>query len=172
MDLRQQRGLELAATRTIRRKGAGVWIVPSASGKGTYRVYIRGAEYACCSCPDYETRHVRCKHIFAASYVMKREQNADGSTTVTESVTVTQRKTYPQNWPAYNEAQAQEKDRFQALLFDLCSGIREPQAKKCGRPTLPLSDVVFSTTFKVYSTVAARRFMSDLRESQERGYIL
>lgn len=170
-DLRQQRGLELAATRTIRRKGK-LWIVPSQAGTGTYTVNI-ASEQPTCSCPDYETRHVRCKHIFAASYVMTREQNADGSTTVTETVTVaaSTRKTYPQNWPAYNGAQTQEKDRFQALLFDLCSGLREPQGRKQGRPTLPLSDAIFSATFKVYSTVSGRRFMSDLRESHSRGFI-
>jgi hypothetical protein len=34
-----------------------------------------------------------------------------------------------------------------------------------------LSDAIFSATFKVYSTVSARRFMSDLRESHTRGFI-
>src|SRR5688572_25523395 len=118
MDLRQQRGLELAATRTIQCKG-GLWIVPSQAGNGTYRVNMAGSEPTC-SCPDFETRHTKCKHIFAASYVMIREQNADGTTTVTETVTVTatKRTTYPQNWAAYNVAQTEEKDRFQSLLFD------------------------------------------------------
>ena len=31
--------------------------------------------------------------------------------------------TYPQEWAAYNEAQTNEKDKFQALLSDLCNGI-------------------------------------------------
>ena len=34
-----------------------------------------------------------------------------------------------------------------------------------------LPDAVFMGIFKVYSTVSARRFMSDLREAQERGHI-
>jgi transposase len=124
-----------------------------------------------CSCPDYQTRHERCKRVWAASYVMMREQHADGSTTVTETVTVS-RKTYAQNWPAYNAAQTEEKERFQSLLFELCAGIREPQqAAKRGRPTLPLSDAIFSAAFKVYSTVSGRRFMCDLRESHKRGFI-
>lgn len=168
MNGREQRGLELAATRSIRKSGRA-WIVPSQAGTGTYTVNPYGDEPTC-SCPDYEKRHARCKHIFAVSYVMTREQNADGSTTVTESLTVA-RKTYPQNWPAYNTAQSQEKDRFQALLFDLCAGLREPQGRTRGRPTLPLSDAIFSAAFKVYSTVSGRRFMSDLRESHTRGFI-
>ena len=87
MDLREQRGLELAATRTISQK-AGIWIVPSQAGNGSYRVHLM-PKIASCTCPDHETRGVDCKHIYAARFVMRREQNADGSTTVTESVTVT-----------------------------------------------------------------------------------
>ncbi len=169
---RQQRGLELAATRTIRHNG-NLWVVPSQVGNGTYRVHMM-PKLATCTCPDYETRNVTCKHIFAVTYVMKREENADGSTTVTKSVTVTattERTTYPQNWPAYNEAQTNEKSQFQVLLADLCRGIPEPQTRKMGRPSLPLSDAIFSATFKVYSTVSGRRFMTDLREAEMNGHI-
>ncbi len=171
MDLREQRGLELAATRKIQRKG-GVWVVPSQTGNGVmYEVNIL-THVGSCTCPDYETRKVKCKHIYAAKFVMKREQNADGTTTVTESLTVTteKRTTYPQNWTAYNAAQTCEQDRFQTLLADLCSGLVTIPPKS-GRPPLPLSDAVFSIAFKVYSTVSQRRFMSDLREAQRRGFI-
>jgi len=130
---------------------------------------------ASCTCPDYETRQQTCKHIFAVTYVMKREEHADGSTTVTKSITVTattERTTYPQNWPAYNAAQMNEKSKFQSLLADLCRGIiEEPQPRKMGRPRLPLSDAIFSATFKIYSTVSGRRFMTDLREAETNGFI-
>ena len=167
---RQQRGLELAATRTLRHNG-NLWVVPSQAGNGTYRVHMM-PKIASCTCPDFETRGVTCKHIFAVTYVMKREQHADGSETVTKTLTVTastERTTYPQNWPAYNAAQTNEKSKFQSLLADLCSGIPEPQTRKMGRPSLPLSDAIFSAIFKVYSTVSARRFMTDLREAQSNG---
>ena len=167
MTPREQRGLELAATRIIKKK-KGVWLVPSQSGADKYQVTLDGTEK--CTCPDHETRGVKCKHIFAAIFTMKREQNADGSTTVTETVVLTKRTTYPQNWTAYNEAQTNEQDKFQSLLADLCSGL--PVApRKNGRPPLPLSDAVFSIIFKVYSTVSQRRFVSDLREAHKRGYI-
>jgi transposase len=170
MDLREQRGLELAATRSIQQK-AGIWIVPSQAGKGTYRVHLM-PKIASCTCPDHETRRMDCKHIYAARFVMRREQNADGTTTVTESVTLTATKqtTYPQCWSAYNEAQTNEQDKFQSLLHDLCSGLVSAPSKS-GRPRLPLSDAVFNIAFKVYSTVSQRRFMSDLREAHRRGYI-
>jgi transposase len=170
MDAREQRGMELAATRTIRQKG-GIWIVPSQTGNGTYRVHIM-PKIASCTCPDFETRGTNCKHIYAAKFVIRREENADGSVTVTQSLTVSeQRTTYPQAWAAYNSAQTNEKDKFQSLLHELCSGIQEPQIKRAGRPSLPLADALFSVTFKVYSTVSGRRFMSDLREAQGRGFV-
>src|SRR5262249_28064166 len=40
-----------------------------------------------------------------------------------------------------------------------------------GRPRMPLKDMIFSAAFKIYSTFSSRRFMSDLREAKERGYI-
>ena len=170
MDLREQRGMELAATKKIRSK-KGIWFVPSQSGNGAvYQVNVM-PQVPSCTCPDHETRGVKCKHIFAVKFVLKREYNGDGSTTVTKQVTVTETKhTYPQNWSAYNEAQTHEQDKFQILLADLCSGLFTPPAKT-GRPRLPLSDSVFSIVFKVYSTVSQRRFMSDLRESEKRGLI-
>src|SRR5882757_2512978 len=40
-----------------------------------------------------------------------------------------------------------------------------------GRPRLPLEDMIFASAFKVYSTVSGRRFMSDLRDAQGKGYL-
>ena len=173
---RQQRGLEIAARCKVVRQGQG-WAVPSQSSAGKYTVTglptaTRTLEAARCTCPDYETRLVKCKHVWAVEYVIQRETNDDGSTTVTERVRVTEtvRRTYPQNWPAYNAAQTTEGDHFQALLRDLCSALPErPQER--GRPRASLSDSVFCATLKVYSTMSTRRFMSDLREARERGYI-
>jgi Transposase DDE domain/SWIM zinc finger len=170
MELREMRGMELAATRTIR-KHDGWWWVPSQAGPGLYRVQL-AKKFAVCECPDFKKRQTACKHIFAATFVSRRE-NPDGSVTVTQAVmTATTETTYPQEWVGYNEAQTNEKDKFQALLADLCNGLPlGPRVKKNGRPTLPLSDAIFSVTFKVYSTVSARRFMCDLREAQNKGFI-
>lgn len=45
-----------------------------------------------------------------------------------------------------------------------------PEQKR-GRPALPLSDMIFSAAFRVYSTVSARRFMTDLRGATAQGFI-
>src|SRR5690349_3368142 len=124
---RQQRGLEIAALARIQRKD-DCYLVPSVTNPRptTYKVKMDGL-FPKCNCPDHEIRGCKCKHIYAVEYYVKREHHADGSTTVTESVTVTKtRKTYPQNWPAYNAAQQNEKHEFAALLSDLCKGIADP----------------------------------------------
>ena len=80
------------------------------------------------------------------------------------------KKTYGQIWPVYNRAQVNEKSEFQPLLRDLCAGIVEPKQSR-GRPRLPLADMLFCMTFKVYSGFSCRRFMSDLRVAHERAFI-
>src|SRR6266849_10623851 len=161
---REQRGLVIAAKAKLQRSDDGVrWFVPSQSG----RVGQHGGMYIVkpdpvkpqCTCPDFECRKQRCKHIYAVEIVTKREYTDDGETqTYTETVTVKQ--TYKHEWSAYNRAQTNEKDRFLSLLAELCKGIEEiPQG--FGRPRLPLADMIFASTFKVYSTVSGRRFTSD-----------
>lgn len=164
---REQKAREIADKFRII-EDAGKWIVPSQSSSKKYSVRIVG-KTADCNCPDYEQRRLFCKHILAVQYIIERKQNPDG--TITETVTVSQRRTYKQTWPAYNAAQVNEQDMFQGLLRDLCAGIKTPMQIGKGQRRLPLSDAIFAAAFKVYSTVSGRRFMSDLRESQERGFI-
>ena len=78
------------------------------------------------------------------------------------------RKTYSQDWPAYNAAQTHEEERFVALLRDLCDTIEQPP-QTFGRPRLPLSDVVFGIGLKVYSTMSGRRAMTGFRNAQAQG---
>ena len=80
------------------------------------------------------------------------------------------RRTYPQDWPAYNAAQTSEKDTFMALLADLCAGIPQPEYD-FGRPRLPLADMVYTGATKVYSGFAARRFDCDVRDAYSQGLI-
>lgn len=171
MEPRQIRGLEIAAKCKIRRMGFQ-YVVPSQTGNGKYYVSLEG-ENPRCTCPDHETRGVTCKHAYAVQYMLERKQNKDGSESVTETIEITEsikRTTYRQVWPAYNAAQTNEKHLFQSLLYDLCRGLQEPPRGK-GRPRIRMSDGIFSAAFKVYSTVSGRRFMCDLKDATERGYL-
>lgn len=167
MSEREQKALQIAATSKLIRKG-DTWLVPSQAGPKKYTV-DPNPQSPSCTCPDFEARQQRCKHIFATELVIQREYTNDGKTeTFTETVSV--RKTYKQQWSSYNKSQVNEKADFQTLLHNLCSGIQEP-VQTFGRPRLPLSDVIFSAAFKVFSTVSGRRFVSDLRDAHAKGYL-
>src|SRR5207253_3170965 len=105
-----------------------------------------------------------------AKIVASRDGVSAAPAIVTDAVPV--RPTYRQDWPAYNEAQSQEKERFRVLLADLCAGIPEPDRKGVrGQRPHPVKDALFAMTYKVYCLFGSRRFSTDLREAHERGYI-
>jgi transposase len=169
MDIRQQKGNEIADRARIIKEG-NLYLVPSQSGKGKYKVR---PDLPYCSCPDFDFRRQPCKHIFAVQVTIERTKTTvteNGKTTVTETIKVT-RKTYKQVWPAYNKAQTQEKRLFLYLLHQLCQGIGSPAQYGAGRKRLPLEDMIFAMAFKVYSTVSGRCFISDLSDAHGKGYL-
>src|SRR5712675_749889 len=102
----------------------------------------------------------------------RRELFEDGSVIEQESLTLTTvRKTYPQQWTAYNAAQTSEKEVLQGLLHELCKAIPEATEARMGRPRLPIRDGIFCAVFKVYSQLSSRRFTSDLCDAQAKGHI-
>jgi transposase len=174
---REERGRAIAETQTLVQKGNS-WVVPSQSGNGKYTVF---PDVNKCTCPDCSESGFVCKHVFAVRFTISRttqEVAVDGTeTTTTETVAVTKtvavRKTYPQDWPRYDAAMANERRHFHALLADLCSVIPEPakNRSKGGRPSIPLKDGLFAACLKVYSLMSVRRFNGELEEAHERGYI-
>jgi len=155
----------LAASARIRRRN-GMYEVPSQTNSGATYIVARVENVYRCTCPDHELTGQDCKHAFAVQYALKFERAEDGSVTETRTLRVT----YAQNWPAYNRSQVTEKEAFCTLLHDLMADVPSPEQKR-GRPALPLSDMLFAATFKVYSTVSGRRFMSDLRDATAKGFI-
>jgi hypothetical protein len=120
-DVRLERGMMIAAQTRIIRKN-GFWIVPSTTGNGNYRVTLTPPSpvVPMCNCPDFEARGQKCKHVYAVEFVVKRETGTDGSETVTKTITVqTKRKTYKQNWRAYDKAQTTEKARANARVSQI-----------------------------------------------------
>jgi transposase len=173
MSIRQQKGLQIAQRATLTREGR-LWLVPSQSGKGRYKVDVEKRQ---CTCADFDFRREPCKHLYAVEHVIELQKttttttDAQGATTTTTTEKVTiKRQTYRQDWPNYNAAQTQEKRLFQYLLHQLCQGVGEP-AQMNGRPRLPLEDMMFTMAFKVYSTISGRRFMTDLRDAHGKGYL-
>jgi transposase len=95
---------------------------------------------------------VKCKHIWAVEFVMRREVAPDGTETLTQSMRIT----YRQDWAKYNQAQTSEKGHFMRLLAALCDGVE---------------DMAFAAAFKVYTGFSSRRFTSDLHDAHADGLI-
>ena len=166
MDLRELKALEIAARFRITWNGEA-WMVPSQTGPGRYTVTL--TPKVSCTCDDFGLRALPCKHVIAARLVWERDHG--GKAPTIDTAAVPKKKTYKQNWPAYNLAQTTEKNRLQVLLFDLCAGIVEPVQTGRGRPRTSLADVVFACAFKIYSTFSSRRFACDLDDAHAKGYI-
>ncbi|MDQ3743562.1 MAG: transposase [Acidobacteriota bacterium] len=164
MQSREIRGLEIAANSNIVRDGQ-VWLVPSQHGAKNYRVDISG-ELPTCTCADYETNGLKCKHIFAAEFIARRKKREKPLTASQQSA----KSTYKQAWPAYNAAQTNEKAKFLMLLYELCQGVEAP-VQTCGRRRIPLPDVLFCAALKVYSGTAGRRLTTDMRQAHADGYV-
>jgi transposase len=162
LELRKERGERIANTSQIVRSEKG-WLVPSQSTTGKYLVRFRRDEPEC-SCPDFETRHIKCKHIFAVEMTITKQIDQEGNVIVTKKVT------YSQNWTAYDKSQTQQKELFMKLLNDLCKLIPEPEYV-FGRPRLSLQDMVFASALKIFTTFSLRRFTTDMKTAKENGYI-
>src|SRR3989338_8311526 len=163
VEVRKQKGMEIAKTSRIMKTDKG-WTVPSQSGNGAYLVISNGFG-ASCTCPDYENRHSKCKHVWAVELTVTKEVDAEGNVTITKTI----RKTYSQDWKNYNLAQQKEKELFMKLLSDITSRINN-KTYEFGRPSNNISDTIYSMVFKVYSTFSGRRLSTDLEMAKESGF--
>jgi len=177
MDMREFKGMEIAARCRIT-FSAGVWHVPSQSGKGTYRVVVKPGKVSC-DCEDFQQRQEACKHVHAVRLVQERDHGGKepGVVGSEEPGIVADKKpkrpTYKQVWPAYNRAQTTEKHRLQELLFDLLRGIDGPErpANKSGPKPHIYRDCIFTMCLKVYLRFPNRRSGCDLVDAYARGHL-
>jgi len=82
-----------------------------------------------------------------------------------------ERTTFPQDWPAYNAAQTEEKLLFLEFLEDITSLVPDKRDCKRGRPSSNLREMLFACTTKVYECLSSRRAHSDLEIARRRGYL-
>jgi transposase len=175
VDVREAKAIELADRGRVVQEKNGGWLVFSLNSCEKYRVAL-GADRATCTCPDWETRQEDCKHVLAVRITLSRQNCGIEFQPATDTPPFKfPRKTYQQSdWSIYDAAQQDEKAEFQRLLFDLCATLPEPATKggaQGGRPPAPQADVFFATLFKIFSTLSGRRFATDLREAQAKGYV-
>ena len=169
-DLRLLRGALLARQpQAISALAPGLYRVCSQSSRGSYRVRLDGTNFLC-DCPDFADRQRPCKHIlglvqhlaFAVGVPLVNGQEA------------APRKSYPQDWPAYDAAQQAEHPLFDPLLWDLLATV--PDRLKLpgtpGRPPLSLRVALFQAIKKVHSMESARRARGLLLTTSGSGGVL
>jgi len=151
----------------VRQVHGGTWKVRSQ--QKTRILYSVNLEKRTCTCPDWGAWGMDCKHIFGVIFftevviVDPVEEKMDDTTNLPS-------KTYPQKWAAYNKAQIGEQEWFESLLQQACATVPQPPQGR-GRRRLPLSDVIYLATRKVYSTKSGRRASDALSACHEKDLV-
>jgi transposase len=185
VDIPKEKARELADRGRCVQNPDGTWSVFSLTSTNKYKVALNamdpktgGRTLHTCTCPSWELHQDSCKHIRAVLWanrqdVADRREGNPPRERIPEGEPVQfPRKTYKQDWPAYEAAQTNEKAEFLQLLSDLCRMIEEPERKRGrGRPQASLAAQVFAACFKVYSGFSGRRFMTDLRDAADKKHI-
>lgn len=166
---RKQRGLAIAAKVPIKRVSRG-YLVPSQSSKANYLVSVDG-DGNFCSCRDFESRQLDCKHIYAVLFKLAREAAGEDAAPDIEAVQDTKPERPVRDWSAYNAAKKAQTPTFHRMLAHLCSGIPRPEKRGRGKPPMHLSDMAFAVVDKVYRKISSRVFDGDLADSLEEGWI-
>jgi transposase len=155
-DFRSQRGLALAKEKrdSIKMIIGSKFLVPSATFNSSG--YVVDTREETCTCPDYAQhgdhgRLHRCKHIWAAIYVMELP---DGSAVVVEEK---RRLNYPRNWQATNACRTLIPRLGPALLAELVDGLGlpPPVTGKRGRPEVPVRDVLLAAALRAFEEKTA-----------------
>tara|TARA_Y100000310_G_scaffold339504_1_gene432374 strand:+ start:5570 stop:6760 length:1191 start_codon:yes stop_codon:yes gene_type:complete len=82
-----------------------------------------------------------------------------------------EKRTYSQDWPAYNKAQMKEKILLINILNELLDNIPFPETKKVGRNPIPIRDKIFYLTLQAYNIKSSRRCIADLELCRQLGFI-
>ena len=171
---REMRGAMIAARSRITKTLKGEYKVRAQSPnseKAFYKVDM-GENLPKCECGDYGERPKWCKHIWAVHFTIQRDELPDDDDipeiSDEEAENAVKRPTYSQEWASYNRAQENEADEFLVILRKLVDTLEQPP-QETGRPRLPLSDMVFAVSAKVYGTMSTRRAMSSIRRAAEDG---
>ncbi len=83
-----------------------------------------------------------------------------------------ERRTYPQDWPAYNAAQMHEKILLISILNELLDSIPFPEgASRVGRKSLPVKERIFYLVLQAYNFKSSRRCVADVELCRRLGFV-
>lgn len=82
-----------------------------------------------------------------------------------------ERRTYPQDWSAYNKAQMKEKILLINILNELLDHIPFQEIRKVGRNPIKTRDKIFYLVLQAYNIKSSRRCIADLDLCRQLGFI-
>ncbi len=82
-----------------------------------------------------------------------------------------EKRTYPQDWSAYNKAQMKEKILLINILNELLDHIPFTETRKVGRNPIPTRDKIFYLTLQAYNIKSSRRCIADLELCRQLKFI-
>lgn len=169
---REERGRQIARLGGTRRLG-GRYVVPSQSANAHVPTYLVDVVEQSCTCPDYETRRVVCKHQEAVLFWLAWEGTVNTETGEVTLPTKPRRKTYRQDWRSYEAAQTTERERVPQLLHSVCETVEEPARAPGlpGRKPIPRREAIYAVATKVYSLCSGRRAEPDIKAAVDRGHL-
>lgn len=167
--IRSVKGLRIARKNRITKTKDG-WIVPG-DGKKTYDVTAINGIFEC-NCEDFKNTANVCKHIHAV-WAIEEGVKIPSVQVLDKQLKLLKEseKAYSKSWHVYNKVQCEETAVFLQILKEVCDSIDDPYKNKMGRPRIPLNDVIFAATYKVYSTMSGRRFKSQGERAQDDGFL-
>ena len=139
------------ANRMIKKINTQTFTVKSQSGYGVYVVNKNGNTFTC-NCPDHLLNHTDCKHILAVKQLLAEQDTSADKTKKTN-----------RNWGLYTLGQVNEEELVKIYLRQLVDTVTTPR-KSTGRPSTPLSDLLFCSVMKVYGGKSSRRAHTHARE--------
>ncbi len=152
-NVREQKGLLIAQQEnTIKETNEG-WIVQSTSKKSIkYKIKQLGNRKLC-NCKYFTKNNIKCKHIYAVEYKFNPELKPEIKNI---------KKTYSQDWVAYDKAKTQESKLFKLILLELLETYFKHEPTK-GKRT-PNKERVMMMALKVYYNIDFRKCQGLIEE--------
>jgi transposase len=153
----EERAIRLISSHrdAIRPQGRVAFEVSSLDGARKYAAVCDQDGWSC-TCPFWEERKTPCKHIVATV----RWLDPNPPPIIEEPLSQPKRRSYRQpDDGIYDEAQQQEHQLFDALLWDLLGTVPDHPLLRAprGRPAIPLRTIILVAVRKVHLAQSSRR---------------
>lgn len=139
----------------------GIWQV---SAESVDRTYLVNPQKQTCDCRPGILGN-KCRHLFA----VENHWLFDSFGNVAQ-IRPNKRRTYSQNWPKYDKAEAMIASWFPQLVAQLADMAVQPDQER-GRRLLSVADKIFGCVDKVYRRMGFRHYIGYMKLAETDGHV-